>query len=86
MKEELKFCPFCLGGAKLHTRQLRFIGQNCYGSKKIRMGAQVVCSSCRARGPLYTGNCIDPNNRNEAEDAVLRSIKQQAIDGWNHRW
>ena len=86
MTEELKFCPFCLGRAKLHTRQLQFKGQNAYGDKKIRMGAQVICNSCKARGPLYTGNCINPGNRYEAKDAVLKSIELQAIDGWNRRW
>ena len=77
----LKKCPFCKGKATLHTRQIRFIGQNYFGSKKIRMGAQVICNKCKARGPLYTGPVIDPYNRDKP--AALKWMIEQAEAAWN---
>ena len=77
-----KLCPFCGGSAKLHTRQLRFIGQNALGDKKVRLGAQYVCGQCHARGPLYTADVINPHRKTgEAYDWITR----QAQTAWNWR-
>ena len=81
---KLKPCPFCEGKAKLSTRQLRFIGQNYLGDKKIRMGAQVVCNRCHARGSLYMADVINPYNKN-LKDAGFDWIKESAIKAWNRR-
>lgn len=59
MEIELGPCPFCGGTARLSSRQLKFIGyrDNRHqggGSREhiVDMGYQVICNSCRARGPL----------------------------------
>ena len=80
----MKSCPFCKGTARLHVRQIRFIGQNYYGNKKIRTGAQVVCNCCKARGPLFTGDVVDPWSRLHV-DPVLTWLKDEAIKAWNRR-
>ena len=80
---ELKPCPFCGGKAKLHTRQLRFIGQNYLGSKKIRMAAQVFCNRCKARGAVFSGEVIDPWNKDF--NAPFDWMKEQAVVAWNRR-
>ena len=78
-------CPFCGGKAKLHTRQLRFIGQNYLGDKKIKVGAQVICGRCKSRGPLFTGVVINPWQADRKEDATYRWITREATDAWNRR-
>lgn len=81
---ELKPCPFCGGKAKLHTRQLKFIGQNYYGDKKIRMGAQVFCNRCLARGTLYRVDVVNPYSKN-LKDAGYDWICDSACESWNRR-
>lgn len=56
--KELKPCPFCGGKGHLSTREIRFMGQNYFGAKKIHMGAQIICGRCRARGGVATGTVI----------------------------
>lgn len=83
---ELKPCPFCKGQAKLQTRQMRFIGQNDFGDKKIKVGAQVICNRCKARGPLFTGAVINPYVRAEKNgDTAYKWITSEAVSAWNRR-
>lgn len=86
MMEDLKPCPFCRGNGKLSYRQMRFIGQNYRGDKKIKIGAQVICNRCKARGALYSGVVLDPYVRAEKEkDAAFIWITKEAIEAWNRR-
>lgn len=82
----MKLCPFCGKKGKLSYRQIRFIGQNDFGNKKIRIGSQVICNRCKARGPLYCGEVIDPTVRrmHNKQESFLQ-ITQSAIDAWNRR-
>lgn len=81
---ELKPCPFCGGRGKLSVRQMRFIGQNYQGDKKIKMGAQVICNRCKSRGSLFSANVVNPYSRNN-HDVGYAWIKEQAIKSWNWR-
>ena len=81
---KLKPCPFCGGNGRLSYRQMRFIGQNYMGDKKIRMGVQVICNRCKARGPLFTGVVINPSVRVEQEmDATFIWMIENAKKAWN---
>lgn len=84
--DELQPCPFCGGNAKLHIRQIRFVGQNDFGDKKIRCGAQVICNRCKARGPLYTGVVKNPSVRADKNGSeVYVWITREAAEAWNRR-
>ena len=80
----LKPCPFCGGKAKLHMRQIRFLGWNGLGDKKIRMGAQVFCNRCFARGALYSADVINPCGP-FTDDAGYEWIVEEAQKAWNRR-
>lgn len=82
--DKLKPCPFCNGNAKLQVRQIKFLGQNCFGDKKIRMGAQVICNRCKARGTLYAGNIVNPYDR-FSENKAYDWMKESAQKAWNRR-
>ena len=82
---ELKPCPFCGGAARITTRDVKFIGQNGFGDKKIRCAAQAMCNRCRARGPVYTAELINPYDRNCQQSEPYKWMMQEAIDGWNRR-
>lgn len=54
-KCKLKPCPFCGGKGHISSREILYLGQNYFGAKKIKMGVQVICGRCKARGGLATG-------------------------------
>ena len=81
--KELKPCPFCGGKGHLSQREIRFIGQNDFGAKKIYCGVQVICGRCHARGSLATDTVIFGSY--ESEHATLESMNKRAIDAWNQR-
>lgn len=80
---ELKPCPFCGGNAKVSLRDMRFIGRNEFGSKKIKCAAQVICNKCRARGPVYTASLINPYDRTCQESAAYKWMVGEAAEAWN---
>ena len=82
---ELKRCPFCGGKAKASMRQIRFIGQNYLGDKKIYMGAQVICNRCKARGPLYSKAVVNPYSVSFEKIHILDTMKKEAEEAWNRR-
>ena len=82
MKTKDKACPFCGGRARYHARQIRFIGQNELGDKKIRMGGQYICDRGQARGPIYTADVVNPGTCGNVRDKWLR---EQAKAAWNRR-
>ena len=83
VKKRLEPCRFCGGGAHLSTRDMKFIGQNELGDKKTKIGAQVICNRCKARGPLYTGIVINPYSRSCLRSASFQWITEHAIAAWN---
>ena len=78
---KLKPCPFCNGKARVSFRDMKFYGQNYNGEKKIKLGAQVICQKCHARGTLYSRVAIIPNEEKEAKGWLAES----AINAWNRR-
>lgn len=82
---ELKPCPFCGGKGHLSQREIRFIGQNYYGAKKIYCGVQVICGRCHARGGLATDTVVFGSYDYESEHATLASMNERAVDAWNQR-
>lgn len=85
MADGLKPCPFCGGNAKISLREMKFIGHNDFGSKKIKCGAQVICNRCRARGPLYIAELIDPYDRDCQKSAPYIWMTNEAANDWNRR-
>ena len=81
---ELKPCPFCGGKGHLSTREIRFIGQNCFGAKKIYMGAQIICGRCRARGGVATGTVIYGASYQKQREG-LEPLENGAVELWNRR-
>lgn len=77
---ELKPCPFCGGNAKVSVRQMEYYGQNCLGSKKIKFGAQAICQSCYARGPLMHMTSTTP-----LADTTIAWLNTYAAKAWNWR-
>lgn len=78
---ELKPCPFCGGKARMTKRQIRYFGTNYQGEKKIRMAVQVMCSRCKARGPVYTSTLFIPGS----ESYVSEWMQPNAARWWNER-
>ena len=83
--QNLRECPFCGGNARIVFKDMRFIGQNVFGSKKIKCGAKVICNRCHARGPLYTAELINPYDYNCQNSAPYIWMKNEAVNGWNRR-
>lgn len=82
---ELKPCPFCGGKGHLSTREIRFMGQNDFGAKKIYMGAQIICGRCRARGGLETGTVISFGASDPEKRKALEPLENGAAKKWNRR-
>ena len=79
-------CSFCYGTGRLSAREIRFYGKNYAGQVKIRVGAQVICNACKARGPLFTATIIT-SKIPHTSDPACEEIKDRAIDLWNrHGW
>ncbi|MBR4009427.1 MAG: Lar family restriction alleviation protein [Clostridiales bacterium] len=80
---ELKPCPFCGGKGHLSTREIRLMGMNYFGEKKIHMGAQIICGRCKSRGGLATGTIIYASDREKREG--LEPLENGAVELWNRR-
>ena len=80
---DLKRCPFCGGKGHISSREIRYIGQNYFGAKKIKMGVQVICGRCKARGGLTTGEVIYASHQEQREG--LEPLENGAIEAWNRR-
>lgn len=77
----LKPCPFCGGKGHLSSREIRFIGQNYFGTKKIHMGVQVICGRCKARGGLITGTIVFDSYGAD----YLKEMSEKAAEAWDGR-
>ncbi len=80
---ELKPCPFCGGKGHISSREIRYIGQNYFGAKKIKIGVQIICGRCKARGGLTTGEVIYASHQEQREG--LEPLENGAIEAWNRR-
>lgn len=79
----LKPCPFCGGKGHISSREIRYIGQNCFGAKKIKTGVQVICGRCKARGGVVTGEVIYASCQEQRK--CLEPLEHEAIEAWNRR-
>lgn len=52
--EELKPCPFCGGKGRVSFRFKKYTTKELE-TRKIVYFYQVICNSCKARGPVITG-------------------------------
>lgn len=84
---ELKPCPFCGGNGHLSQREIRFMSQNDYGMKKIKVAVQVICGRCKARGGVATGVVIfgDYHNSYITQREGLEPLEGKAVEYWNRR-
>lgn len=80
---KLNPCPFCGGKGKISFRDVKFMGQNYRGDKKIKCAAQVICNRCRARGPVYTSVLINPYDFNCQVSEPYIWMVEKAVYGWN---
>ena len=80
---DLKSCPFCGGKGHLSTREIRFMGQNDFGAKKIYTGVQVICGRCKARGGLSTGEITYGSYQQQRIGLDL--LEKSAAELWNRR-
>lgn len=82
-RDELKPCPFCGGKGHVSMREIRYLGRN-EGGKKIKMGIQVICGRCKARGSLVSAVLIfgvyDPSMVR-----YIKELKEKAVELWNRR-
>lgn len=83
MSEELKPCPFCGGKGHLSSREIRYIGQNYFGAKKIKIGVQIICGRCKARGGVATGEVIYASYQEQRKS--IEPLEHTAIEAWNRR-
>lgn len=84
--EEAIPCPFCRGeSVSVAHSEVRYLGQNQLGVKKIKMKAYCVCNKCGARGtPVFY---IGYQNRStyDEEHLPIYSCGDEAIKKWNTR-
>lgn len=78
--DRLKICPFCGGNGHVSTRDMRFYGQNVFGNRKIKYGAQVICNRCHARGGIATAIIITDRADTRTE---MDKLRERAIKAWN---
>jgi len=80
---ELKSCPFCGGKGHISSREIRYIGRNYFGAKKIKIGVQIICGRCKARGGLATGEVIFASFQEQRKG--FEPLENEAIKAWNRR-
>lgn len=80
---ELKPCPHGKSvSVRIQHKQVGFLGQNGFGTKKIRYQSYAMCNKCFAKGP--------PSTTVYLTDAVegresLRMNDEKAVAVWNRR-
>lgn len=77
-------CRYCHGNAKVSTRVMRFYGYSDYkcNTAWLKIGAQVICNACKARGPLFSAE-INPAKLPYVRNPEVDEIADKAIDIWN---
>lgn len=80
--EKLLPCPFCgHENISINGRQVRFIGQNEFGVKRIKISRYAVCNKCHSRGKPIIFNIVYEKGWVEE----LRKHDLLAIQEWNRR-
>lgn len=80
--EKLLPCPFCgHENISINGRQVRFIGQNDFGVKKIKISRYAVCNKCHSRGKPIIFTIVYEKGWVEE----LRKHDLLAIQEWNRR-
>lgn len=84
--EEAIPCPFCNGeSVSVAHSQIKFLGQNDFGAKKIKMKAYCVCNKCGARGtPVYYIG-YESLGGYDKDHLPIYSCGEEAIKLWNTR-
>lgn len=81
-------CPFCGGkSVSVMHKEVRFIGKNGFGVKKILMQAYCKCNSCHAKGkPIkYTGYADADYGYYDNDHLPIYSCGNKAVEAWNER-
>ena len=81
-------CPFCGSGSiSVKHKELRFLGVNWLGTKKLKMKAYCICNKCKSRGtPIVYIGYTSPGDRGFTEKHLpIYSRGEAAIEAWNQR-
>lgn len=81
----IKKCPFCGGKARITSRQVKFIGENEFGEKKIIKSVYVVCNKCYSRGKPVKFEFETANHIYSRKVQIPADIENKAIQFWNIR-
>ena len=85
---DAKSCPFCGSNSiSVCHKEVRYIGVNGFGVKKLKMKAYCTCNKCHSRGkPIfyigYANATLCSYNENYLP---IYSCGDKAIDAWNRR-
>lgn len=84
-KTDARNCPFC-GSASISVKhkEIRFLGINYLGCKKIKMKVYCICNKCKAAGTpvFYIGYTSGIYTK---DHLPLYSCGEDAINSWNRR-
>lgn len=84
--ENAAACPFCGSDSiNVNHKEMRYIGQNAEGTKKLKMKAYCICNKCKARGTpvIYIGYTEYAYGDNE--HLPVYACGDKAIENWNKR-
>ena len=80
---EFKSCPFC--GSKsirVQHKDIGFLGQNGFGTKKIKYQSYVMCNKCYSKGEPTTIKYLTDTEQGRID---LIENDNKAIELWNRR-
>lgn len=81
-------CPFCGGGSiSVIHKEIRYLGANGIGTKKIKMKAYCICNKCKAAGSaiFYIGHTFPRENGYTEDHLPIYTRGKEAIAAWNER-
>ena len=82
-------CPFC-GSTSISVihKEVRFIGRNGFGVKKLKMCVYCTCNKCHSKGkPIFYIGYANATISSYNEDYLpVYSCSDKAIDAWNRRY
>lgn len=82
-KSKMKPCPFCGSDSlRINRKDVGFIGQNEFGTKKIKCKVYVMCNRCFSKGrPVVFDHIKDTEEGRKA----LKEAELKAVEYWNKR-
>ena len=80
----MKKCPFCGGKSRVSIHEMKYYGQNCFGWKKIKYGAQAICDKCHARGGVVTEIIVNKGLPKRLLNFI--DLEERAENAWNKRF